>query len=63
MLIDIAERFGQILGGGRRPTGDEYDVLAQAYAVIDHTTVEYVDAARRGHAADIRAGEIRVRRR
>lgn len=59
VLIDIAERFGQILGGGRRPTGDEYDVLAQAYAVIDHTTVEYVDAL---HAADmrpdIRAGEI-----
>ncbi|CAN5698433.1 hypothetical protein BH11ACT8_BH11ACT8_33040 [soil metagenome] len=59
VLIEVAGRFGEVLGGGRGPRPDEQDPLSQAYRAIDRITHEYAEA----HAGtdlpdDVRAGQI-----
>lgn len=59
VLIDVAGRFGEILGGGRRPRPDERDDVTVAYREIDRLCHEYADAHRRVQSpVDIRAGKI-----
>lgn len=59
VLIEVAGRFGEVLGGGRGPARDEWDDLAAAYRAIDRASVEYVDALPvAGMEADLRAGQI-----
>ena len=59
VLIEVAGRFGEVLGGGRGPARDEWDDLAAAYRAIDRACVEYVDALPvAGMEADLRAGQI-----
>lgn len=62
VLIEVAGRFGEVLGGGRGPRPDEQDDLAAAYRAIDRACEEY-DAARLAPSAaglpdDVRAGQI-----
>lgn len=58
-LIEVAGRFGEVLGGGRGPQPDERDDLTDAYRAIDRASAEYAEA----HASvdlrdDVRAGQI-----
>lgn len=58
-LIEVASRFGEVLGGGRRPTPAERDEITIAYRVLDRACHEYAVA----HAAaqlpdDLRGGQI-----
>jgi len=58
-LIDTAGRFGQVLGGGRRPSADEWETLAELYRCLDRSCLEYAEAiAEINVAPDVRAGKI-----
>ncbi len=59
-LIIAAERFGEILGGGRRPAGpDERDGLLELHRSLDRLCFDYAAALKKtGLAADLRAGKI-----
>lgn len=58
-LIISAERFGEFLGGGRRPKGEERDGLLELHRTLDRLTHEFAIALKlTGIAADLRAGQI-----
>lgn len=59
-LIIAAERFGEILGGGRGPRGaDERDDLLDLHRTLDRLCFDYAAAAEHlGIAPDLRAGKI-----
>jgi hypothetical protein len=59
-LIIAAERFGEILGGGRAPAdGDERDDLLELHRALDRLCFEYAAALEAtGLRADLRAGKI-----
>ena len=58
-LIIAAERFGEILGGGRGPRGDERDDLLELHRTLDRLCFEYAAALEKtGLSADLRAGKI-----
>ncbi len=58
-LIIAAGRFGEVLGGGRRPTADERDGLRELHRVVDRLCHEYAAGlAMLGTAAEVRAGQI-----
>ena len=58
-LIDAARRFGDVLGGGRRPSPVERDVLAELYCSLDRLCLDYAQAADSvGLVPDVRAGQI-----
>lgn len=59
-LIVAAERFGEILGGGRGPAGaDERDDLVDLHRALDRLCFEYAAAAEpAGVKPDLRAGKI-----
>lgn len=58
-LIDAARRFGDVLGGGRRPSPVERDELAELYRSLDRLCLDYAQAADTlGLVADVRAGQI-----
>ena len=59
VLIEVAGRFGEILGGGRGPRPDERDALTDSYRAIDRLCEEYAEAHRvAGSPDDVRAGQI-----
>jgi len=59
VLIEVAGRYGEILGGGRRVHPDELGALAAAYREIDRLSHEYAQAHRRAALPDDRrAGQI-----
>ena len=59
-LIIAAERFGEILGGGRGPAGaEERDGLLELHRTLDRLCFEYAAACEQtGLVADLRAGKI-----
>ncbi len=59
-LIIAAGRFGEILGGGRGPSGEaERDDLLELHRALDRLCFEYAAALEQtGSAADLRAGKI-----
>ncbi|TPG36992.1 hypothetical protein [Mycolicibacterium hodleri] len=58
-LIIAAERFGEILGGGRRPAPDEREDLLDLHRALDRLCFEFAAALERtGLSADLRAGKI-----
>ncbi|BBG00388.1 MULTISPECIES: hypothetical protein [Pseudonocardia] len=59
-LIIAAERFGELLGGARRPTGEEErDGLLELHRVLDRLSHEFAIALKlTGLNADVRAGQI-----
>lgn len=59
-LIDAAQRFGEILGGGRAPAdAAERDGLLDLHRVLDRLCFEYAAALEKtGLSADLRAGKI-----
>lgn len=59
-LIIAAGRFGDLLGGGRRPADtDEHDGLLQLHRTLDRLCLDYWSAAQIiGLAPDVRAGKI-----
>lgn len=59
-LIIAAARFGELLGGGRRPdTESERDDLVQLHRALDRLCHEYATATEMtGIDADVRAGKI-----
>lgn len=58
-LIIAAGRFGDVLGGGRRPTAAERDDLRELHRVLDRLCHEYATALERtGLAAEVRSGLI-----
>ena len=59
-LIIAADRFGEVLGGGRGPAdADERDGLLELHRSLDRLCFEYAAALERtGLAADLRAGKI-----
>jgi len=58
-LIDAARRFGQVLGGGRRPSADEWETLGELYRCLDRSCLDYAEAiAEINVAPDVRAGKI-----
>lgn len=58
-LIIAAERFGELLGGGRRPSGPERDDLLELHRALDRLCHDYTVAATvLGIAADTRTGQI-----
>ncbi len=58
-LIAVAQRFGDILGGGRRPTPGERDDLLELHRVLDRLCFEYHAALPvAGVTADLTAGKI-----
>lgn len=59
VLIEVAGRFGEVLGGGRGPRPDERPALTDAYRAIDRACAEYATAhADAGLPDDVRAGQI-----
>jgi hypothetical protein len=59
VLIEVAGRFGEVLGGGRGPRPDEQEALAEASRAIDRLCHEYAEAQDvAAHPADVRAGQI-----
>lgn len=59
VLIEVAGRFGEVLGGGRGPRADERQDLTDSYRALDRLSHEYADAhAAAGVRDDIRAGQI-----
>lgn len=64
VLMEIAGRFGDVLGGGRGPRPEERDDLTDSYRAIDRLSAEYADAhAEAGSIGeplpdDVRAGQI-----
>ncbi len=59
-LIIAADRFGEILGGGRGPAdAAERDALLELHRTLDRLCFEYAAALQKtGLAADLRAGKI-----
>ncbi|BBY21836.1 hypothetical protein [Mycobacterium stomatepiae] len=59
-LIGAAERFGEILGGGRAPADTaERDDLVDLHHALDRLCLEYAEAAESaGITPDLRAGKI-----
>ena len=58
-LIIAAERFGEILGGGRMPRREERDDLLELHRTLDRLCFEYAAALEKtGLSADLRAGKI-----
>lgn len=58
-LISAAERFGQILGGGRGPAPRECEDLRELHSTVDRLCLEYAAAlTSTGMTADVRAGKI-----
>nr|WP_313775577.1 hypothetical protein [Mycobacterium sp.] len=58
-LIDAAGRFGELLGGGRRPDGAEREALAELHRSLDRLCLDYAGALEStGIAPDARAGKI-----
>jgi hypothetical protein len=59
-LIIAAERFGEILGGGRGPADtEERDALLELHRTLDRLCFEYAAALKAtGLSADLRAGKI-----
>ena len=58
-LIITAERFGELLGGGRRPAGAEREHLLELHRALDRLCFEYAAALEAtGLVADVRAGKI-----
>jgi hypothetical protein len=59
-LIIAAERFGEILGGGRRPAdAEEREGLLELHRTLDRVCFEYAGAlTATGLTADLRAGKI-----
>jgi hypothetical protein len=58
-LIIAAGRFGELLGGGRRPSGADRDDLLELHRSVDRLCHEYATAtAALGIAADVRAGQV-----
>lgn len=59
VLIDLAARFGEVLGGGRLPEPGELGDLDAAHRVVDRICHEYGEAhAATGLPDDLRAGQI-----
>lgn len=59
VLIEVAARFGEVLGGARRSLPDEHDDLRAAYRAIDRAGHEYAAAHHATCApVDLRAGQI-----
>ncbi|OJY47851.1 hypothetical protein [Pseudonocardia sp. 73-21] len=58
-LIIAAGRFGDVLGGGRRPTATEREDLRELHRVLDRLVHEYATALdRTGLVAEVRSGLI-----
>ncbi|GAA1392226.1 hypothetical protein GCM10009613_36440 [Pseudonocardia kongjuensis] len=58
-LIDAAQRYGELLGGGRRPDPAERESLSTLYRVFDRLVHDVVLAARElGIEPDVRTGQI-----
>ncbi len=58
-LIIATGRLGEVLGGGRRPAGDEQRDLRDLHRALDRLTHEYAAAVGvTGDAVDVRAGQI-----
>jgi hypothetical protein len=58
-LIDASRRFGELLGGGRRPTVQDRQDLGELYRSVDRACLDYARAVERlGLAPDARAGQI-----
>jgi hypothetical protein len=58
-LIIAAGRFGEVLGGGRRPDRLESEDLRELHRVLDRLSHEYAAAmALTGFAAELRGGQI-----
>lgn len=58
-LIIAAERFGDVLGGGRRPTNNEREDLLELHRTLDRLCFDYAAALETtGLSADLRAGKI-----
>jgi hypothetical protein len=58
-LMIAAGRFGELLGGGRRPSGPDRDDLLELHRAVDRLCQEYARAAAAlGIAPDVRAGQI-----
>ena len=58
-LIEVAGRFGEVLGGGRPPAREERDDLVEAHRAIDRACLEYADGHERaGLPDDPRGGQI-----
>lgn len=58
-LIDAAGRFGDLLGGARRPSEPEREALAELYRSLDQSCLDYAHAiAGLGLVAEVRAGQI-----
>lgn len=59
VLIEVAGRYGEVLGGGRGPRPGEHEGLGAAYRAIDRAVVDYAAAQRAaGLPDDVRAGQI-----
>jgi hypothetical protein len=59
VLIEVAGRFGEVLGGGRGVRPDERADATEAYRAIDRLCQEYAVAQRQAGAPDdLRAGQI-----
>ncbi|MBW0118277.1 hypothetical protein [Pseudonocardia abyssalis] len=58
-LIIAAGRFGEVLGGGRRPSAGERDGLRELHRAVDRLCHEYAAGlALLGTGAELRAGQI-----
>jgi hypothetical protein len=58
-LIIAAERFGELLGGGRSPDAKERDGLLTLHRCLDHLCRDYAVAlAATDTSADVRSGQI-----
>lgn len=59
VLIAVAARFGEVMGGGRALATDEREPARAAFQVVDRLSAEYAAAWRAsGLRTDLRAGQI-----
>lgn len=59
VLIAVAARFADVMGGGRDLTADERDEARAAFRTVDRLSAEYASAWRAsGLRTDLRAGQI-----
>lgn len=59
VLIQVAGRFGEVLGGAREPSTQERPELTRAHRMIDRLSHEYHEAHQGcGLPGDVRAGQI-----
>lgn len=59
VLIQVAGRFGEVLGGAREPSADERTELTRVHRMIDRLSHEYhVAHQSSGLPTDLRAGQI-----